>query len=194
MIQHINIYRVGETYVTNIIRSDGVQFTVEEWPDSEQELLDRILAFVGGFKSPQEQETERIFQATETLLPDDKIIEFSSHVVKWNEGEAVVEGNARTYEGDVYRCIQPHTTQADWTPDVTPALWVKLTPDEAEGKEIIRWFEPTAEHNYSLGQLVVYTDDKIYESKLNDNIWSPTAYPTGWEFVRDATEEEINGD
>lgn len=41
----------------------------------------------------------------------------------WVAGEAVAVGDKRYYNGVWYVCIQAHTTQADWTPDVTQALW-----------------------------------------------------------------------
>lgn len=41
----------------------------------------------------------------------------------WKAGEAVVVGDRRYYNGNWYTCLQSHTTQADWTPDVVPALW-----------------------------------------------------------------------
>ena len=44
-------------------------------------------------------------------------------VPEWSVGEAVDIGDRRSYEGTIYTVIQSHTTQADWTPDVTPALW-----------------------------------------------------------------------
>ena len=30
------------------------------------------------------------------------------------------------YDGTLYKCVQAHTSQADWTPDVTPALWTEV--------------------------------------------------------------------
>lgn len=42
---------------------------------------------------------------------------------KWKAGEAVTVGAYRRHDGTLYRCIQAHTTQSDWTPDATPALW-----------------------------------------------------------------------
>ena len=41
----------------------------------------------------------------------------------WKAGEAVIVGDRRYYNGIWYVCLQTHTTQADWTPDVVPALW-----------------------------------------------------------------------
>lgn len=42
---------------------------------------------------------------------------------QWKPGEAVKVGDRRYYNGEWYVCLQAHTTQADWTPDVVPALW-----------------------------------------------------------------------
>lgn len=44
----------------------------------------------------------------------------------WAAGEEVKTREKRNYNGRLYRCRQAHTTQADWTPDVTPDLWVIL--------------------------------------------------------------------
>ena len=46
-----------------------------------------------------------------------------SDVEPWVAGEAVSVGDLRSYDGIVYRCIQSHTTQEDWTPPATPSLW-----------------------------------------------------------------------
>lgn len=42
---------------------------------------------------------------------------------EWKAGETVVIGDSRYYNGVWYECLQAHTTQVDWTPDVAVALW-----------------------------------------------------------------------
>ena len=44
----------------------------------------------------------------------------------WAVGIAVAKDSRYQYEGKLYKCVQAHTTQADWTPDVTPALWTVI--------------------------------------------------------------------
>ena len=44
----------------------------------------------------------------------------------WRAGIAVQVGDVFTYKGALWRCIQPHTTQDDWAPDLTPALWHRV--------------------------------------------------------------------
>ena len=44
----------------------------------------------------------------------------------WMVGIAVAKDSRYQYEGKLYKCVQAHTTQADWTPDVTPDLWTVI--------------------------------------------------------------------
>ena len=44
----------------------------------------------------------------------------------WTVGIAVAKDSRYQYNGKLYKVVQPHTTQADWTPDITPALWTVI--------------------------------------------------------------------
>ena len=94
----------------------------------------------------------------------------------WISGESVNIGTLRLYEDELYKCIQAHTTQSDWTPDITPALWViKSAPGV-----IPEWVQPDGAHDaYSIGDKVTY-NDHVWESSIDANVWSPSAYPEGW--------------
>ncbi len=84
------------------------------------------------------------------------------------------------YERTLYKCVQAHTSQADWTPDAVPALWTAV----AEPGTIPVWVQPTgAQDAYQTGDKVYYPDENgsIYESLIDNNVWSPVAYPAGWE-------------
>lgn len=41
----------------------------------------------------------------------------------WVVGKAYAVSDRAQYNGTLYKCIQAHTSQVDWTPDETPALW-----------------------------------------------------------------------
>lgn len=43
----------------------------------------------------------------------------------WKPGEAVLTGDKRSYQGIVFKCLQGHTTQPDWTPTAAAALWAE---------------------------------------------------------------------
>ena len=44
----------------------------------------------------------------------------------WSVGIAVAKDSRYQYNGKLYKCVQSHTTQADWTPDITPDLWTAI--------------------------------------------------------------------
>ena len=44
----------------------------------------------------------------------------------WAVGLAVEVGQRYQYGDRLYKVVQAHTTQADWTPDVTRALWTVI--------------------------------------------------------------------
>ena len=87
-------------------------------------------------------------------------------------------GDRVRHMGKLYKCVQAHTSQSDWAPDLTPALWVAVSADEYP-----KWAQPAGAHDaYSIGDKVTF-EGKKYTSKINSNIWSPTAYPQGWELI-----------
>ena len=114
------------------------------------------------------------------LLPIlDKITEVKSYK-EWQVKLAVKVGEVYLYRtnGNLYKVIQAHTTQSDWTPDKTPALWLKFH-DPSSGT-YPAWVQPTGAHNaYNIGDKVTF-NGRLWESKINANVWSPTVYPAGW--------------
>ena len=97
----------------------------------------------------------------------------------WAVGIAVAKDGRYQYEGKLYKCIQAHTTQADWQPDVTPALWVKVSLDEWP-----EWIQPTGAHDaYAKGDKVTHNSKK-WTSDVDANTWEPGVY--GWtEYVEE---------
>lgn len=100
-------------------------------------------------------------------------------VQSWQEGQTLSKGQIIAYVAGLYEVIQTHTSQADWKPDTTPALF-KTTV--AEGV-IPDWKQPTGEHDaYAKGDKVRF-NGKVYESLIDANVWSPSVYPAGWKLV-----------
>lgn len=65
--------------------------------------------------------------------PDEQAAAVQTLYPAWVAGEAVEVDDRRYYEPDgrLYKCRQAHTTQADWTPDVTPAMWAVIDVSHA---------------------------------------------------------------
>ena len=84
------------------------------------------------------------------------------------------------YNDKLYKCVQAHISQAEWTPDATPALWTEV----AKPGEIPVWRQPTgAQDAYMTGDKVHYptAEDAVYVSTVDNNVWEPGVY--GWEVV-----------
>lgn len=93
----------------------------------------------------------------------------------WQAGVAVVIDELLTYDAVLYRVLQAHTTQADWTPDVADSLFTEAAPAGV----ILAWVQPTGAHDcYNAGDLVTY-GGQVWESTIDANVWAPGVY--GWE-------------
>lgn len=98
----------------------------------------------------------------------------------WKPGEEYKAGQKVQDKGILYTILQDHTSQDGWTPDVAPSLFAKvLIPDP---DVIPDWEQPSSTNPYMKGDKVRFDGD-VYESIIDNNIWSPSAYPAGWKRV-----------
>ena len=114
-----------------------------------------------------------------TSLADGDAVEAVELFPVWAVGVAYAVDERIRYGEKLYRVVQAHTSQADWTPDQTPALFTEV----AKPGEIPVWKRPTgAQDAYNKGDKVYYPNkgDTVYESLIDANTWSPEEYPTGW--------------
>ena len=94
----------------------------------------------------------------------------------WKTDVAYAIGQRVRYGDKLYKCVQAHTSQGDWMPSATPALWVRVSVEEWP-----EWVQPTGAHDaYAKGDKVTYKG-KRYISLIDGNTYSPDAYPAGWE-------------
>ena len=117
-----------------------------------------------------------------TSLTDTEALEAVALFPAWAVGVAYAKDERVQYNGKLYKVAQAHTSQADWTPDVVPALFTEV----AKPGEIPVWKQPTgAQDAYNKGNKVWYPDvnTTVYESVIDSNVWSPNDYPQGWKVV-----------
>lgn len=94
----------------------------------------------------------------------------------WAVGKEYVVSDRVRYNGKLYKCVQAHTSQADWMPDAAPALWVAVSVDEWP-----EWVQPTGAHDaYNTGDKVSY-NGKRYVCTIDANTYAPDVY--GWEIM-----------
>ena len=182
--------RLGEIYfdepneVFTYPVNDIPQAELEERKQRELDMLDRRF----------DNEAAKIIlrKVAEPLLQDEgnltgEILESAKMLYKqWRVGK-IYDKNAEdidkrrfVYEGTVYKVIgAEHTSQADWSPDKATSLYAKYRPID-----VITVYEPqSAETAYMTGEMVYFptAEDDVYKSLIDNNVWSPSAYPAGWE-------------
>lgn len=85
------------------------------------------------------------------------------------------EGATVTHDGKTWVSL------IDWNahaPGVSG--WRELAPEGAGPAE---WVQPTGAHDaYQAGDVVSFAG-RVYRSLIDSNVWSPSAYPRGWEKV-----------
>ena len=92
----------------------------------------------------------------------------------WAIGRAYAADDRAQYNGTLYKCIQAHTSQSDWMPSATPALWKTVSIDEYP-----EWVQPTGAHDaYNIGDKVSY-NGQHYVCTSNANVYAPDVY--GWQ-------------
>ena len=99
----------------------------------------------------------------------------------WEEGATYPVGRYITYNDILYKVLTEHTSQATWTPDVSPGLFAKVLIDPT-GETIPEWVQPDSTNAYMTGDKVKF-EEHIYESLIDNNIWSPSANPAGWKLI-----------
>lgn len=102
---------------------------------------------------------------------------------QWNRqvGKELQVGEYVNHNDVLYKVLQQHTVQDNWAPDVSPSLFAKVLVDPT-GDTVLDWEQPDSANGYMVGDKVKF-EGHIYESLIDNNVWSPTAYPAGWGLV-----------
>lgn len=142
----------------------------------------RTDAITGGDSIAASEQFRAALQKYLQSLSDDDVQEFPAVLPMWEIGKVYEVDDRFTYltndvgDPQIYRVVQDHTSQGDWTPDITPALYVAIgiTP---EGYPV--WSQPSGGHDaYNTGDIVSH-QDKLWRSTVDGNVWEPGVY--GWE-------------
>ena len=136
------------------------------------------------------KEKETIIKAkqeleTKVMTLQEEIEMLMASYEEWKTGEVVSVSDVRRYNNKLYAVIQAHTTQDDWTPDTALSLWKIYNPKETlQGTELIPDFaQPTGAHDaYKIDDKVRF-EGKVYESTIDDNVWSPIEHPSSWKLI-----------
>jgi hypothetical protein len=123
----------------------------------------------------------------EDMMTAQEIADMAGMYPPWQVGESVATDDLRAYDGMLWRVVQGHTTQADWTPDVARSLWVRaVAPDVTP-----EWVQPLGAHDaWSKGAVVTH-EGALYESQVAANVWAPGSDPALWALVEEEPSEPV---
>jgi len=117
----------------------------------------------------------KIEELAETLT-DEVALQYVSLFKDWATDTSYLVDDRVKYNDVLYKCVQAHTSQDSWTPDLTPALWVVVSIEEWP-----EWVQPIgAQDAYMTGDKVTH-NEKHWISTADNNVWEPGVY--GWEEV-----------
>lgn len=132
------------------------------------------------------EQLRRALQLFSASLTDKQAMEVAAIYDPWEVGKSYAVGDIVAYgengvgDPQLYKVVQTHTSQVDWTPDTAVSLFTAIGLDDG-GYPV--WSQPTGSHDaYSTGDIVNY-NGTLYQSLIDGNVYSPDTYPAGWEEV-----------
>lgn len=189
----INDRTVFSDCKTILLEFDHPPLVSGQWvsnPDSQLVYDENWRVYVPPVVPPQPQTEpyeEEIVEAVKRMLAssvedltDEEALEVAALFPTWASkiGEAVAAGERLWYDTKLYKVIQPHTTQADWTPDTAVSLYVEVSIEEWP-----EFVQPTgAQDAYNTGDKVTF-EGQHYICQMDNCTWSPSAYPAAWQLV-----------
>jgi hypothetical protein len=114
-------------------------------------------------------------------LTDEQALEVPLMFDEWKVCKGYTVGDRLLYNGELYKVITSHTSIETWTPNVAPSLFAKVLNETLDGS-IPEWEQPNSTNGYTKGDKVMF-EGKTYESLIDNNVWSPSTYPTGWQLI-----------
>lgn len=126
----------------------------------------------------QALQLRKLLESQTDAMSDEQILEFPAFVAKWEPGENYKTGKRLEYNGVIYKALQDHTSQEEWTPDKSPSLFAKVLI--LDTNTIPEWEQPDSTNPYMTGDKVTHNGG-TWVSTCDNNIWEPGVY--GWELA-----------
>lgn len=120
------------------------------------------------------QAVKRMLASSVEEMTDEEALEVAALFPTWASkiGEAVTAGERLWYNTKLYKVLQPHTVQEDWTPDTAVSLYVEVSIEE-----IPEWVQPTGANPYMKDDKVKH-NGHTWQSLIDNNVWEPGAVGT----------------
>lgn len=111
------------------------------------------------------------------LATDEMSLEVPNLYPTWKTGVVYMMNKRFLHDGTLYKVLQEHTSQADWTPENSPSLYAKVLAVEGT---ISAWEQPDSTNAYMTGDKVTH-NGSTWISDVDNNVWEPGVY--GWTVI-----------
>ena len=130
-------------------------------------------------KEKRARQLREIISKAAQSLDDESAMLVPNLYDEWSPSIEYTAGDKIMHNGQLYKVLQTHLSQNGWSPDEVPALFATVREEGV----IEEWHQPDSTNPYMSGERVLF-DGLVYESTIDNNVWSPTAYPAGWLLIR----------
>lgn len=118
----------------------------------------RVRAFVDAVLALRDTVTDEQAAVVPALYPE------------WKADMAYTAGQRVLYGDTLYKVLQEHTSQDDWTPKAAVSLFAKVLV--ADDGTVLNWVQPDSTNPYMKGDKVTH-NNKVWESQIDNNVWEP---------------------
>lgn len=116
----------------------------------------------------------KIEKASASITDDSTALDVIELFPLYKVNHAYSVGDRFQEQNKLYRVIQAHTSQEDWKPESTPALYAQVSVEEWP-----EWIQPSGAHDAYPVDAKVTHNGKKWISTVSDNVWEPGVY--GWD-------------
>lgn len=164
--------------VYNILNTVAREVIIGKVPQNKIELLNSMALLKQNLSTPLSIAFVKMVEKGE--IDEVTASENASLFLEWQTGINYKTNTLLQYEGLLYKVIQEHVSQADWTPDKTISLYKVIGINE---NGILDWSRPISSADaYMIGDECMF-NGVHKRSTIDNNVWSPDEYPAGWEDV-----------
>ena len=141
-----------------------------EPPEPQEPLYAQLMAQMAAIEKEQAVYGRAAMFAAATFT-DEQALQVPELYDSWSGDSVPYKAGVRlNYNSILYKVLQDHTSQPDWTPDTAPSLFAKVLVEDSE--VIPEWEQPGSTNGYAKGDRVTH-NGTTWESLVDNNVWEP---------------------
>ena len=106
-------------------------------------------------------------------LTDEQALTVAEYYPMWSVNTVYAVGQRVRYNNILYKVLQEHTSQEDWTPADAPSMFAEVLVGDPEGDTVPEWVQPDSTNAYSKDDVVMHNSVK-WKSLVDGNVWEPS--------------------